>query len=222
MIGGISMGRRTMSSEEAVDGRSILIVDDDPLVRMAVKRILDHSGFRVELAQDGLDALNRLHHFVPDLMLLDLDMPGISGLELLHLTAQEGIQPRTVILTAKPSVGSALEAGQMRVVDYFVKPFRIDMVERIRDILDDRGVPVACMTVEERIKALLRGHGLNERTHPTILTLYSSGGSNRAIGDKLNISWSTVSNHIRQAKAVFEVGSRTELVAAIIKEFSKV
>ncbi|MCP4678669.1 MAG: response regulator transcription factor [Deltaproteobacteria bacterium] len=201
---------------------TILVVDDDSLVRNGVKRLLSQNGFQTETASDGFEALNLLHRSVPDLMLLDLDMPGITGLELLHLVKRDGIQPRTAILTAKPSIDTALEAGRLKVVDYFIKPLDLHTIDRIRDILDNKSVPPACMTVEERIKSILEGHGLAPRVHPTILSLYASGGTNREIGEKLGLSWSTVRSHIRQAMSAFEVGSRTELVSAIIHEFSKV
>lgn len=200
----------------------ILVVDDDPLIRSAVQRILVKAGFRVETAAGGFEALNLLHRSVPDLMLLDLDMPAINGIELLHLLAAEGIQPLTAVLTAKPSIDTALEAGRLKVVDYFIKPFDERMTDRIRDILLNESVPFACMSVEERIRHILSRKGLAERIHPTILNLYSSGGSNREIGERLGLSWSTVRSHIRQAMVAFEVGSRTELVSAIIQEFSRV
>ncbi len=201
---------------------TILVVDDDSLVRNAVKRLLSQNGFQTETASGGFEALNLLHRSVPDLMLLDLEMPGITGLELLHLVKRDGIQPRTAILTAKPSIDTALEAGRLKVVDYFIKPLDMHTIERIRDILDNKSVPPACMTVEERIKRILEVHGLAPRVHPAILSLYSRGGTNREIGDKLGLSWSTVRSHIRQAMSAFEVTSRTELVSAIIREFSKV
>ncbi len=210
-----------MLGEEEKIAPTILIVDDDPLVRGAVQRILTRAGFDADTAADGFEALNLLHRAVPDLMLLDLDMPGISGLELLHLIARDGIQPRTAILTAKPSIDTALEAGRLKVVDYFVKPLDENTIARIRDIVNNKSVPPACMTVEERIITILGRRNLAERVHPTILELYSSGGTNREIGDKLGLSWSTVRSHIRQAMAAFEVNSRTELVSAIIQEFSK-
>lgn len=215
----LTRGQTLLENQEK--SPKILIVDDDPLVRNAVRRILDHAGFNTEMAADGFEALNLLHRSVPDLMLLDLEMPGISGIELLYLVAQDGIQPRTVILTAKPSTESALEAGRLKVVDYFVKPFDERMIDRIKDILYNQSVPFSCMTVEERIRLILKDRGLSERVHPTILCLYSSGGSNREIAEKLGLSWSTVRSHIRQAMAAFDVASRTELVSSIIQEFSK-
>lgn len=199
----------------------ILIVDDDTLVRSSVRRILSADGFDVDTAADGFEALNLLHRKVPDLMLLDLDMPGISGLELLHLASRDSIQPRTVILTAKPSIDTALEAGHLKVVDYFVKPFTTEMVTRIREIIFKGSIPPACMTVEERIVGILKAKGLSSRAHRTVLELYSRGGSNREIGERIGISWSTVRSHIRKAMSAFEVASRTELVSAIIQEFSK-
>jgi DNA-binding NarL/FixJ family response regulator len=199
---------------------SILIVDDDPLVRNAVQRLLNSAGFKSNTAPDGFEALNLLHHSMPDLMLLDLEMPGISGLELLHLLSKDGIQPRTVILTAKPSIHSALEAGQLSVVDYFIKPLNIDMVTRIREILEDEAVS-SSITVTKRIAEILNERGLSERVHPTVINLYSGGGTNRKISENLGISWSTVRSHLSQAMVAFEVNSRSELVSAIVQEFSR-
>ncbi len=207
-----------------IDSRmpTILIVDDDHLVNAAINRIITQAGFNTETAADGFEALNLLHRRTPDLMLLDLEMPGISGLELLHLIAKDGIQPYTVILTAKPSVDTALEAGRLNVVDYFVKPLNEGMIEKIRDIFLNRSIPFDCMSVEDRILCILEEHGLGKRAQPTILNLYSTGGSNREIGEKLGLSWGGVRGHIRQAMSLFQVSSRTELVAAIIQGFSKV
>ncbi|MCP4199426.1 MAG: response regulator transcription factor [Proteobacteria bacterium] len=199
----------------------LLIVDDDPLVRKGVQRFLDQAGFHVQTAADGFEALSLLHRAVPDLMLLDLEMPGISGLELLHLLAQDNIQPPTVVLTARPSVNSALEAGQLKVVDYFVKPLTKEMIGRIEEILNDEAAPDAGRSVEDKLRAILKERGLSERIFPTVISLYSGGGTNRRIGQELGISWSTVRSHLRQAMTAFDVSSRDELVTAIIQAFSK-
>ncbi len=199
----------------------ILVVDDDPLIRSSLSRTLVQAGFDVKTAADGFEALNLLHHSTPDLMLLDLDMPGITGLELLHLITKDGIQPPTVILTAKPGINTALEAGQLKVVDYFVKPFNDDMVRRIKDILHRRSIPAACKSIEERIIDILAAHGVPERSYKTILDFYTHGGSNREISERLGLSWSTVRSHIRRATTLFNAKSRNELISAIIKEFSK-
>jgi two-component system nitrate/nitrite response regulator NarP len=200
----------------------LLIVDDDPLVRKGVQRFLSQAGFHVQIAADGFEALNLLHRATPDLMLLDLEMPGISGLELLHLLAKDNIQPPTVVLTAKPSVNSALEAGQLKVVDYFVKPLTKEMIGRIEHILNDEAAPDTNLTVEDKIRTILKERGLSERIFPTVIHLYSGGGTNRKIGDELGISWSTVRSHLHQAMTAFDVRSRKELTKAIIQAFSKV
>ncbi len=199
----------------------LLIVEIDPLVRKAMKRLLDQAGFQAQTAADGLEALNLLHHSVPDLMLLDLEMPGISGLELLHLLSADGIQPRTVVLTSKPSVNSALEAGQLRVVDYFIKPLTPEMISRIEAILSDESVSDTCLTVEEKIRIILKDRGLPERIYPTVIKFYSGGGTNRELGAKLGISWSTARSHLRQAMVAFDVSRRRDLVTAIIEAFAK-
>jgi two-component system nitrate/nitrite response regulator NarP len=215
------LGEKRVYEEMEPTEYKLLIVDDDPLVRKAIKRLLAQAGFQVQTAADGFEALNLLHRSIPDLMLLDLEMPGISGLELLHLLAVDGIQPRTVVLTAKPSVDTALEAGQLKVFDYFVKPLTEEMIGRIEAILRDESVSGTCLTVEEKLRAILKERGLSERIYPTVIKYYSGGGTNRELGEKLGISWSTARSHLRQAMLAFDVRSRHDLITAIIEAFSK-
>ena len=199
----------------------LLVVDDDPLVRKAVQRILVQAGFQVQTAADGFEALNLVHRELPDLMLLDLEMPGISGLELLHLLENDNLQPRTVVLTAKPSLNSALEAGHLKVVDYFVKPLTDEMIGRIEEILSEKSAAPKSITVEKKLRAVFEEKGLTERVFPTVFRFYSGGGTNRKIGEDLGISWSTVRSHLRLAMRAFEVNNRKDLTAAIIRAFSE-
>ncbi len=113
----------------------ILVVDDDTSSLDSITGLLTRAGFAVETATDGLEALSRLNRSTPDLMLLDLDMPMLSGFELLHITAQEGIQPLTVVTTRNPSAYTILDALDYRVADYFEKPITEETLDRIRTIL---------------------------------------------------------------------------------------
>jgi CheY-like chemotaxis protein len=194
---------------------TVLIVDDDPLVRNSIRRLLESSGLGVECARDGFEALNMLHRSAPDLMLLDLDMPDITGLELLHIIARDGDLPRTAVLTAKPSLDSAFDAGRLQVVAYFVKPFTAGMVDRVKDILAGSNAREPGASAGDPAARALEARGLPMRFHGTIFQFHRHGGSDRELGEKLGIPCSTAKSHLRKAMAVFGVASRRDLAAAL-------
>lgn len=105
-------------------GGSILVVDDDRLVRMAVRALLEHEGYRVAEAGDGSEALLRLDVDRPDAVLLDLMMPGMNGRELLHTLREvrDDQQLPVIVMTAlRGAMASQFLA--MGADDFIYKPF---------------------------------------------------------------------------------------------------
>jgi len=107
----------------------ILIVDDEENVCLLFKRILDKEGYEVECAASGEDALAKLEHRPFDLVITDLKMPGMDGLEL--LARGKAARPGTtfVMLTAFGTVQSAVEAMKQGAYDYLVKPVDKDEIK---------------------------------------------------------------------------------------------
>jgi DNA-binding NtrC family response regulator len=100
-----------------------LVVDDDPGVRYTLREILESEGLEVEEAEDGVRALERLEPFQPDLVLADLRMPRMDGMELLRRIGSGPAAPRVVLVTAHGSERQAVEAMKAGAWDYFRKPF---------------------------------------------------------------------------------------------------
>ena len=99
----------------------IMIVDDDPRVRSAIHAVLAHAGYDVTVAENGLQALDRLKDAKPDLLLLDLMMPGMSGMEL-----RERL-PRALPVVIMSAVQFTWAGELSRIaVDYLAKPFSCD------------------------------------------------------------------------------------------------
>ncbi len=114
----------------------ILVVEDDPSIRHLLREILKGAGFSVRTASDGVEALEQLKKEKYDLMLLDIWMPRMNGLEVLAQlrTAQE--KPRVVVMTADDTPETLLGAVREQAFQYFNKPFRPDaLVEVVRDAL---------------------------------------------------------------------------------------
>jgi two-component system NtrC family sensor kinase len=102
----------------------ILIIDDSQQIcSMLAEYILPELGYTSAIANTGRQGLNRLRQRLPDLILLDLQLPDISGLDLLRLIAQEGYDVPVILMTAHGSEGIAVEAFRLGARNYLIKPF---------------------------------------------------------------------------------------------------
>ena len=102
----------------------ILIVEDDPATREGLTMLLETLGYNVATAPDGLAALAALKAEPPDVMLLDLILPGdISGIQILQTARQAVPQVGAIVMTGFPSAETTVEALRLGAFDYVTKPF---------------------------------------------------------------------------------------------------
>jgi len=115
----------------------ILVVDDERAVRESLRRALELEGYEVELAEDGHDALVRLEgERQPDVVLLDVLMPGIDGLEVCRRLRRDGSDLPVLMLTARDEVRNRVEGLDAGADDYVTKPFALEeLLARIRALL---------------------------------------------------------------------------------------
>jgi len=111
-----------MTQEQA----RILIVDDEEAIRFFLSEELDQAGYTVFTAASGEEALFQLQKESVDLVLLDLQMTGISGLQVMEALEQHPLRPAIIILTAHASLDSAIDAMRMGGCDYLRKPSRTE------------------------------------------------------------------------------------------------
>ncbi len=111
----------------------VLVVDDDPEIRDALRRGLSVEGYAVSLAGDGASALDAARHRAPDLVVLDVMLPKLDGLEVCkRLRMAEGSLP-IVLLTARDAVPDRVAGLESGADDYLVKPFAIEeLLARVR------------------------------------------------------------------------------------------
>ncbi|MCQ6554024.1 response regulator transcription factor [Streptomyces sp. C10-9-1] len=118
------------------EGERILIVDDEPAVREALRRSLAFEGYATETAVDGLDALARAQDCAPDLIVLDVQMPRMDGLTAARRLRASGSRVPVLMLTARDTVGDRVTGLDAGADDYLVKPFELDeLFARIRALL---------------------------------------------------------------------------------------
>src|SRR5215211_6103363 len=135
-------GRRPRSPYAQAVGQRILVVDDDPTVSDVVRRYLEHAGLTVTLAADGPAALASFDRERPDLVVLDLMLPGIDGLEVCRrLRAQAGAVP-IVMLTARGDEADRVLGLQLGADDYVTKPFSPrQLTKRVQSVLRRAAAP---------------------------------------------------------------------------------
>lgn len=120
----------------------VLVVDDDAAVRNSLDRALRINGYDVELAVDGVDAMNQVASQTPDAMVLDVLMPKMDGLEVCRRLRSVGDQIPILMLTAQDGVTERVAGLDAGADDYLPKPFALDeLLARLRALLRRAGSP---------------------------------------------------------------------------------
>lgn len=195
----------------------ILIVDDHPVVRAGLASML---GTQAELdligsAPSGEDALRLVRERGPDVILLDLRMPGMSGVETLQALKAAGFAVRVIILTNYETDEDIYRAVQAGAQGYLLKDSSLrEMLEAIRTVhAGKRYIPrhIASRLAERMVRSDLTARELE------ILKLLSKGPTNKQIGRSLGISDNTVRNHVIKIMEKLEVSDRTEAATTAIQ-----
>jgi DNA-binding response OmpR family regulator len=146
-------------------GERILVVDDSrEMVRHLSDYLLPMFGFDASYARDGETALHKIREERPDLVLLDLNLPEMTGLDILHALAEDSYRPPVVLMTGSGSEQSAVEAFRLGVKDYLVKPFTLDEVfETIQRGLARRSETESAETADETMVRVLQHEVQSQR-----------------------------------------------------------
>lgn len=126
----------------------ILVVDDEESLRLSLKFKLKSAGFDVDVAVDGEDALEKLKARPADAVLLDINMPRMSGIETLTLIRQQYPQTEAIMLTGFADFSTAIECLKIGAKDYLVKPVdTTELVTRLRSLVRSRSTERALQEV---------------------------------------------------------------------------
>lgn len=147
----------------------ILVADDDPAVRESLRRSLSFNGYEVALAANGPEALAASSSAAADLVLLDVNMPGIDGLEVCRRIRASGNEVPVLILTARVEVGDRVLGLDAGADDYLPKPFALEeLLARVRALLRrvrstsegsdaDESLTFADLTLDPATRTVRRG-----------------------------------------------------------------
>src|SRR5712692_84525 len=157
----------------AADKKLILVVDDEPRMTKFVRMNLELEGYRVAEASNGLEALQKVKNDLPDLVILDVNMPELDGFETLKMIRQTGNVP-VVMLTVKGDEEDRIKGLELGADDYVTKPFSPrELASRVKAVLRRTGMaaPTAktAIRVDDDLTIDFKKHEVIVRGRPTRL-----------------------------------------------------
>jgi DNA-binding response OmpR family regulator len=197
----------------------ILVVEDTPAFAEALERNLTLEGHHVLLATRAAEAIARVTHESPDLVVLDLGLPDKDGYHVLKQMRERGNQAPVLILSARSLESDKIEGFRLGADDYVTKPFSaLELLARISALLRrSRMAQPANAATQPDVRAL-EDVDLRERYSLTdrqveVARLIASGCTNAEIATKLGLSFYTARNHAEQVMAKLGVSSRAAVGA---------
>ena len=209
--------------------RKLLVVDDVPLFRAGLASALKDAGFEVVAeAGDAEGAVSAAEEYQPDLVLLDILMPGISGLEVVEKISAVAPDTRVLLLTASESEEDLLVGVKAGARGYVTKDAPFDALVGALTAVESGGAAVSPNMAGKLLdvtRQLLRHQELLQSRKPVltgreleVLQLVAEGQTSREIGVLLFISENTVKNHIRNILDKLGLHSRNEAVLYAVRE----
>src|SRR5437667_9686266 len=143
-------------TDHDISGERVLVVEDEPATRLGLTELVRTWGFTTDSAADGEEALQKVTSFRPSIIISDLVMPRMGGLELLRALKDEGANLTIVILTAQGTVETAVEAIKEGAYDYLTKPVEPQRLKILLDKIVERQDTLREVKV---LRKQLRDHG---------------------------------------------------------------
>ncbi len=216
----------------------ILLVDDQPLFRKAIATLIDEQpDFTVVgEAENGLDGVEQARALQPDLVVLDVDMPVMNGVEAVRLIREQVPATKVVMLTVSEDEDDLFDAIRYGAHGYLLKDLRPEQLyDMLRSVM--RNETPLSPAIAGRVLTALRGWGQSGGTGPIrsapsatpegpaltrreieILQLVADGLSNKEIGVRLSITEGTVKNHVHNALEKLHLENRIQAAAYVVRQ----
>jgi len=199
----------------------VVIADRHPVVLQGLTNVLTaESGFKVvACCSDGTDCIEAIRSLVPDIAILDISLPGLTGLEILTIANFESLPTRLVFFTASVEDRELIVSAAAGAYGVILKDVAVEiLVQSLREIADgQRLLPLPTVPREQ-------GNVANRENVLTVLTererqimrLVSGGLSNKEIGRQLNITDGTIKQHLHHIYQKLEISNRTVLAVFVL------
>src|SRR4030043_437133 len=147
----------TETQEKYNDKNNLLIVDDEEVIREGMRRILSAEGYHVDTSASGRTAIEKIQEQDFDVVITDLKMPGMDGMEVLKTIKILQPEVPVIIITGYSTVDTAVEAMKNAVFDYIAKPFTSDLIiEKVQKAINHKIMAMESYSIK---RALSAGHG---------------------------------------------------------------
>ncbi len=195
----------------------IVVADDHPLIRRGVRAVLSMVAdvLVVGEAEDGAQAVELYRTLLPDLILLDLQMPNVDGIEAIEQIRKEFPQAKILVLTTYSGDAQALRALRAGAMGYILKSnLHDELIEAIQSVHGGREFLSA-----EIISQIARHQGNQQLTdrERSVLTLAAAGNSNKRIASSLEISEETVKGYMKIILSKLDAVDRTHAVTIALR-----
>jgi two-component system, LuxR family, response regulator FixJ len=189
---------------------TVFVVDDDDAVRNSLKMLLKSAGIPATGASNAQEFLSAYDPSQPGCLLLDVRMPGMSGLEMQHELNVRGAMIPVIFITGHGDIPMAVEAMQHGAFDFLQKPFGDqDLLDRVQRALTRDTETRSRMHQTDGIRERLASLSPRERE---VLDLVTQGKANKMVAGDLGVSQRTVEIHRAHVMQKMEAGSLAELV----------
>ncbi len=206
----------------------VLLVDDHTLFRAGLQGLLERQGIHVVAsAGSGEEGINMVNEFSPDVVLLDMRMPDINGIEVLKKLRSNGAEMPIAILTTVDDENDLMEALQCGAQGFLLKGMQPDeLVTALHEI--HQGKTVVAPDLTPILAKIVQGHAPNRNPEPNpfseltpreteILGLLAEGQSNKVIARNLDISDGTVKLHVKAILRKLDIHSRVEAAVMAVQ-----
>ena len=191
-------------------GATVFVVDDDPSIRRAIKRLVESVGLHVELFGSAAEFVSSNHPEVPSCLVLDIRLPGISGLDFQRELSQANVHIPIIFITGHGDIPMSVRAMKAGAVEFLTKPFRD------QDLLD--AIQVALERDGKRRQQQAETAGLRDRLQSLtprereVLPLVVSGLLNKQVAAEMGTTEATVKVHRSQLMRKMGADSLPDLV----------
>jgi DNA-binding response OmpR family regulator len=205
----MKVGKQTVLGNEKIGGakmKPILLVEDETIMRESLRDWLTDDGYRVETAKEGEEALEAIAEWDFGIVILDLKLPGKDGIEVLREAKEKRPQLKGIIITAYPSIETAVEATKLGAIDYLTKPVSLDALEElIRKTLGPVQVEIKPKAVPEETVV-----------QPPVVE--EAKAEETKVEEVIAVAPEEIPVHLKQGKAHFDAGCYGEA----LKEFESI
>jgi FixJ family two-component response regulator len=187
----------------------VFVVDDDVSVREAVEALIETAGWRTKTFATALDFLNSCRDTSPGCLVLDVSLPGLSGLDLQQRLGDRRDLP-IIFVTGHGDIPMSVQAMKAGAVEFLTKPFSDDiLIAAIRRAIESSSTALERESERERLK---RGYASLSPRERQVMMLVVAGRMNKQVGSELGISEITVKAHRGQVMRKMSADSLADLV----------